>query len=271
MSAFLDNAIESVRVGIDFYLNRPERSAHKHATLLLFHAIELLLKERLNHVHVSLTYRCLDEPITEDTPTVSIEQALIRLQNLGVAVDLDQAAVLQDLQRRRNWIERHAYDRDPDDGAAVSQAVGFIAYFLREFLGMALEDQIDVDLLARVSGLSHDTSREGGPETELFADVTKVNCGDDGPESSARDRVDAWIRENCPNDGTAADGKEDPFPGTVSCPACLKDFVLMKGHPAAPYCFFCQAHIDAACCECCGSTYLRASGPRCACDLRDRT
>jgi hypothetical protein len=48
MSAFLDNAIESVRVGIDFYLNRQERSAHKHATILLLHAIELLLKERLS-------------------------------------------------------------------------------------------------------------------------------------------------------------------------------------------------------------------------------
>ena len=267
MSAFLDNAIESVRVGIDFYLNRPERSAHKHATLLLFHAIELLLKERLSEAHGLLIYAGNDDPITEDAPMVGLQEALDRIRILGLVVDPDQATVLQGLQRRRDWIERHAYDRDPDDGAAVSQAVGFIMYFLREFLDTALEDHIDADLLARVSVLSHDTSREGGPETVLFADVTKVSCGDDGPEGSARDRVDTWIRENYPSDGTAADGKADSFPGTVSCPACLKDFVLMEGHPAAPYCFFCQAHVDAACCEHCGATYSRAHGPSCTCNL----
>ena len=222
-------------------------------------------------MHVSLTYRNLDELITEDAPTVSIEQALIRLQNLGVVVDPDQAAILQDLQRRRNWIERHAYDRDPDDGADVSQAVGFIAYFLREFLDTALEDDIDADLLARVSGLSHDTSREGGRGTERSAHAMRSATDRQYLRSAANRRLDEWIQEAYPHDDTLPWRTPGSSYETEICPVCLEKLLVTGGHPESPYCFLCQTQIDVAYCEHCGATCSRAHGPHCICDLRTRT
>jgi len=243
MRALLDNAIDSLRVGVDFYVNRPEKSAHKHAILLVFHAIELLIKEHLSRVHPALIYRNIDKPITDDSMTVGFDQMLIRLKNLGLELEPDQAPVLRNLQRRRNCIEHHVYDRDPNDGTVVGQSIRFIAYFLHEFLDTTLEDQLGAGLFAR---------------------VTKLVCDYEELKSIAEGQLEKWIKETYPHDDTAEWGTPKSFPGTVDCPVCRQELLVMENHPEAPYCFFCGSQIDdAAQCEHCGVTYLKADGPHC--------
>lgn len=242
MSALLDNAIDSLKVGVDFFVNRPDKSAHKHAILLIFHAIELLIKEHLSRVHPILIYKNIDQPINEDSMTVGFDQMLIRLKNLNVQLEPDQAAVLRNLQRRRNCIEHHVYDRDDNDASIVGQSIRFIAAFLHGFLGTTLGEQLDAD---------------------QFAKVTKLICDYEELKSIADSQLDKWITATYPTNDTAELGSPESFPGTVDCPICREELLVMEDHPEAPYCFFCRSHVDAAECEHCGIIYLPAQGSHC--------
>ena len=248
MSALLDNAIDSLRVGVDFYVNRKERSAHKHAILLVFHAIELMIKEHLSRVHPLLIYKNIDKPITGDSMTVGFNQMLIRLKNLQIELDSDEASVLKNLQRRRNCIEHHIYDREPDDGIVLGQSIRFIAYFLFKFLDTSLQDQLDGDLYGKV--------------TQLICDYEELTSIADG-------QLDKWIKETYPNDDPAEYGTPESFNGTMDCPVCHQEFLVMEDHPKSPYCFFCHSQIDATQCEYCGETYLKADDPHCTNDFYD--
>ncbi|MEI9930409.1 MAG: hypothetical protein WDM89_07605 [Rhizomicrobium sp.] len=57
MSDIYDNAVDSLLIGIDFFLQERSYSSRKHAILTLFHAIELFLKERLYQENPILIYR----------------------------------------------------------------------------------------------------------------------------------------------------------------------------------------------------------------------
>jgi hypothetical protein len=61
-----ENAVDSVKVGMTFYLADRSYSSGKHAILTLFHAIELLVKEYLYRINPILIYRHIDKRIQED-------------------------------------------------------------------------------------------------------------------------------------------------------------------------------------------------------------
>ena len=66
MSEIYANAVDSLRIGIEFFLKVPSYSSRKHAIFTLFHAIELFLKEHLHRTNPILIYRNIDAKITED-------------------------------------------------------------------------------------------------------------------------------------------------------------------------------------------------------------
>ena len=51
ISPIFENAIDSLRIGMEFFQRESSYSSHKHAILTVFHAIELLLKERLHRTN----------------------------------------------------------------------------------------------------------------------------------------------------------------------------------------------------------------------------
>jgi hypothetical protein len=83
MSAIYENAVDSLRIGMEFFLTEKNYSSRKHAILTVFHAIELLLKECLAQTNPILIYKNIDVKITDDAQTVGIREALTRLENLG--------------------------------------------------------------------------------------------------------------------------------------------------------------------------------------------
>jgi hypothetical protein len=78
MSAIYENAIDSLRIGMEFFLKETSYSSRKHAILTVFRAIELLLKERLAQTNPILIYKNIDAKITDDAQTVGIREALTR-------------------------------------------------------------------------------------------------------------------------------------------------------------------------------------------------
>ncbi|MGE4067449.1 MAG: hypothetical protein AB7H88_11790 [Vicinamibacterales bacterium] len=129
-----------------FYLIRDEsETAIKHSILGVYHSIELFLKERLARTHPILIYRNLDKRISDDSPTVGLEEALTRLDNLGQGLSASQGNTLRELQRRRNRIEHHRFDADKEHALVVGQAFHFLLGFLPEHLGVPLRSLIDED------------------------------------------------------------------------------------------------------------------------------
>ena len=84
MSALPTNAIDSLEVGIRTYLEKPYPTSTKHAIRNIFHAVELLLKERLVRAHPLLIYKNIDSTITDNSSTVGLDEMFSRFRNLNI-------------------------------------------------------------------------------------------------------------------------------------------------------------------------------------------
>jgi C4-type Zn-finger protein len=66
-----------------------------------------------------------------------------------------------------------------------------------------------------------------------------------------KDRWPAWNEQD--------EDSPDEFVGTVDCPLCRQTFLVI-GYNDKPFCFHCNASVDAAECENCGTTHLIKDG-----------
>jgi hypothetical protein len=243
MSALFDNAVDSLRVGVQFYLDSESRSTHKHAILTIFHSIELFLKEYLARAHPILIYRDIDKKISEDSQTVGLKEIIARLDNLSLAIPESERKVIENIQRRRNRIEHHRYDQTEEDAAILAESLRFIIFFVEEVLRERLDEHLELGILDRVRQAVFDYRERLG-----LADY----------------RLERWLRETFPAwDPTQADAP-DEFTGTLRCPRCTQDYLVMEGG-APVYCHYCNRAVDAEVCEHCGQTNYR--GVTCPCVL----
>jgi hypothetical protein len=143
MSAIFENAVDSLRIGMEFFLKEETYSSRKHAILTVFHAIELLLKERLARTNPILIFKNIDVKITEDAQTVGIREALTRLENLRLGIPVEEKKVLENIQKVRNRIEHHRYDmKDSEDNNLIAASLKFIMYFVEFELAEKLDGHI---------------------------------------------------------------------------------------------------------------------------------
>lgn len=151
MTAIFDNAIDSLKVGISHYLIRDEHeTADKHAILMIYHSIELFLKEKLAQIHPILIYTNINKAIHDDSPTVGLKELLVRYRNLSIGLSQDEIDTLQDLQSRRNRIEHHKYERSEKDSHTIGMALKFLHEFFPSHFGCTLEDHLDSKMYAQV-------------------------------------------------------------------------------------------------------------------------
>ena len=99
VNAIYENAINSLRIGMEFFLKETSYSSRKHAILTVFHAIELLLKVHLAQTNPILIYKNIDAKVTEDSFTVVVREALTRLENLGLGIPDDEKKTIANIQR----------------------------------------------------------------------------------------------------------------------------------------------------------------------------
>ena len=134
MSEILENALDSLQMGVEHYLDQTLETANKWAILAMFHAIDLLLKERLYREHPLLIYKSIDQPVGDDSLTVGLRETLVRFANLDIAIQDKHHKVLLDLQKRRNRIEHHRFVPDKSHKYVLGEALAFVTYFLQEHL-----------------------------------------------------------------------------------------------------------------------------------------
>jgi hypothetical protein len=237
MSAIFENAVDSLRIGMDFFLKEATYSSRKHAILTLFHVIELLLKERLAQTNPILIYKNIDTKITDDAQTVGVREAIVRLENLGLGLPSYEKKTIEDVQRVRNRIEHHRYDHGAEDDAIIASSLKF---FIEVVLHRKLDAQIDGETLQEITGRIFDYD-----ERRYLAEY----------------RFREWLRTKWPDLKEEEDAPEE-FRGLHDCPECSQDWLVIGWHDK-PFCFYCNSTIDAGECENCGRTFLVKDGCDC--------
>jgi hypothetical protein len=242
VSEIYDNAVDSLRIGMEFFLKETNYSSRKHAILTVFHAIELLLKEQLSRTNQILIYKNIDAKITENAPTVGLRESLARLENLGLGIPKEEKETIENIQRIRNRIEHHRYvHKEAEDDAIIASSLKFILYFVEMVLQTKLEDHIDGEILRNINSRVLEYSERRG-----LADF----------------RFEEWCRKMWPEWDQDVDDVPPEFPGTDYCPECRQAYLII-GYHDKPVCFFCNTTIDAANCEECGETFLMPRGCGC--------
>jgi hypothetical protein len=221
MNEILDNALDSLRMGLRHYLDPRLENRDKWAILELFHAIELLLKERLYQEDPSLIYRASEKPVSDDSRTVGLEEALERLAAIGLDVPDEYIAILRDLRRRRNRIEHHRFVPASSHRRVLGEALKFIGYFLEDELGEDLKDHLAHDLFHKAK--------------ELIVDYDVLVRRAESAMEAVRGRFDP--KERCLLD-------------TGTCPDCGNRTVLV-GADDEPRCYFCDERVSVRQCQYC--------------------
>lgn len=241
MSDIYSNAVDSFRIGVEYFLKTPTYSSRKHAILTIFHAIELLLKEQLHRTNPLLIYKNIDGKINEDSQTVGIREALTRLENLGQALPKEPKAVIERIQKRRNRIEHHRYDHQKEDEAIISESLQFIFFYVDGVLRERLENDVPPETLREIQGLIYE--RQDRAWIAMF-------------------RLEMWMRETWPDWVDEAMDHPNEFDGTLDCPICRQTNLVVGYHPT-PFCFYCNTSVEAVECEDCGRTHL--ANDECGC------
>lgn len=232
MSNIFENAIDSLNIGIRYFLYGEFETAHKHAILNVFHSIELFLKEKLSKIHPILIFKKIDKPINDDSITVGLNEMIIRLKNLGIELDPKQEAVLKELQRRRNRIEHHKFIPDDSHYYILGKALKFIYYFVPEHLSCNLDEHLDED---------------------IFTQVRKVILDYDERLSDAKMKVQEILKKHEENSALGVIH-------TCTCPEC-RNHTVVEDSDKGDFCFFCYEEIDISSedlqqCGCCSNYYL---------------
>lgn len=227
MSDIFENALDSVRMGLRHYQDEDLGTRDKWAILELFHAIELLVKERLRREHRLLIYRNIDKPLSDDSTTVGLRECLGRFVNLKVEIPGEYVDILLDLQRRRNRIEHHRFVPDTSHRTVLGEALKFIHYFLAEHLDENLEDHLP---------------------SEAFEKVKELILGYDELVRRAVNALESERARHAPKDRLMME--------VGTCPECGNRTVLV-GAGDDNFCYFCADAVVVRQCQVC-TEYLPA-------------
>ena len=241
MRDIYDNAVDSLKVGMQHFLGEAGFSSRKHAILTLFHCIELLLKEYLYRINPILTYRNIDKKISEDSPTAGVSELLMRLENLQLSLPEEEVSIIQKMQRKRNRIEHHRYVEEIDDKKTIAESLKFILFFAEHVLGERLENDIDAPLLRNIQNLVLEYN-----ELRSLADY----------------RLEKWMKETWPDWNAEETDSPEDFEGTLDCPECRQSYLVITD-VEVPQCFWCNTKVSAAECEDCGMTYRKDDEHHC--------
>lgn len=234
MNALYANAIDSLRIGCAHTVGDPEPAQRKQAILTIFHAIELLLKERLYREHPLLIYKDLNAKIRADSFTVGVKDALTRLESIGITIPKAPRDVIEKLQGRRNRIEHHRYDEEEQDHQTISECIAFSFFFIEAIL----EENIHKDFGA-----------------DLMRDIQSVVFSHDEQRWAAMFRLEKWLKKTWPEWDPLESDMPEQFEGTLDCPVCRQEYLSICEH-REPFCFYCNTTVDAVQCAECGFTYI---------------
>lgn len=235
----LDNALDSLRVGIDFYLNETLETAHKHSILNVFHAIELLLKEKVRRSSPLLIYKNTTKKIDQDSMTVGFDEVLIILDNLGITLSKEDKQHLMDLKGKRNDIVHFEYHQSDTDADTLGVALKFIKTFLEIHLNVNLKDIISPEIYSNIEEIVDAFEERYDRAINEAQDIVRAKTKDDLADMRTLAMCPECSTETLPCVGES----------TVTCTLCKGEFEV----ESCDYCGNYSADLDSdyGMCESC--------------------
>ena len=242
MSAIFDNALDSLRIGFEFFERERSYSSRKHAILTIFHAVELFFKEALARNNPILIYKNIDVRIADNSLTVGLREILVRFENIGIKLPEEQKKAVERIQKIRNRIEHHRYEHDEqEDDLIIAEALKVVLFFNEFVLDTRLGDIVGAELFDRMQRRVLEYNERDG---------------------LANHRIDQWMKAQWPAWHEETEDMPEEFGGTLDCPVCRQSY-LVVGYHEKPFCFHCNTSIDGDVCEECGFTFLLKDGCYC--------
>jgi hypothetical protein len=142
----LENAIDSFQQGIIFaFKDRPTQSDLKLSVLLIAQSVELLLKERLKREHWSLIFSKVDQAGNLNAHTVTIDEAIKRLDQIAhVKLDDDERDTISLFADIRNRIQHYEIEITFEEVLGKAHAaIAFITRFLKDEFEDDIREYLD--------------------------------------------------------------------------------------------------------------------------------
>lgn len=233
----LENAIDSLKQGIGFALkDDPTQSELKLSVLLIAQSVELLLKERLKREHWSLIFSKVEQAGNLNAHTVSIEEAIKRLEQIAhVKLDQEERDTILLFSDIRNRIQHYEIEITFEEviGKAHS-AIAFITRFLKD------EFQSDIR-----EHLSKEEAQKLVEIDEALEDLQEL----------ALQNIEKIRKENEPR--RPKDQMDWRFE-VISCPHCWQDYYVFSPDSDISECQLCGYEGGFVECARCG--YMAPSG-----------
>jgi hypothetical protein len=236
--SLLDNALDSLMQGVEYALDHKENpSKLKVAILLVAQAVELVLKERLKREHWSLIFRKVEQAGNDDAHTVTIDEAVKRLEQIaGVRLNGRDSDTIDNLRKTRNRIQHYKIELSFEQALGqISAAIGFLIRFLHAELGIDIKDISDGQSYQRL--LEVEETLQG--LREVAQARVKAVRGEHEPIRSS-DRA-AWFFE------------------VIECPACWEEFYVFSPDSRLSECQLCGYEGGFVECDRCGQVFPSGS------------
>lgn len=217
-----DNAIDSLEMGIDFYLNEKLKNAHKHAILNVFHSIELLLKEKLLKINQVFIYQEANvRLVTSKSKTIGFSDILPRYKKLEIELSSEHRQIISELQLKRNHIIHFEFIPDKEkDFIILGKSLKFIKEFLEEHLDLRLKDVISAELYTQIEEIVFPFEERYLKAMEEAKERTRGICKDD--------LIDPKEAIECPDCGTETLVCGDSEDGDGECTLCEEHFTVTR-------------------------------------------
>jgi hypothetical protein len=143
----LANALDSLHHAIDHVApmgDEPGAKDYKQAILAVAHAVELLLKERLQREHPALIWRNVEKYPSLDAQTVSVDEAIARLESIcRVKISDDDRSAIKSSKLLRNSIQHFRF-RMTEKAArkSIGKMLAFILDFSDQALGYSIREEL---------------------------------------------------------------------------------------------------------------------------------
>jgi hypothetical protein len=184
-----ENGLDSLAHAVDHYLSEQPANYLKYVVLHTVHAVELLLKARLEAIDPDLVLREPNKrPVTDDSITLGFDRLVVTLRTQGVPLDPQDVCDLSALRRFRNRIEHRRMRANRSEVENfVGQAIRFLDRFTRDELHLNLRDQFDavtydtlIELLHGFEEASNRAMQEMnqflGPDWEHIVFTEAIEC-----------------------------------------------------------------------------------------------
>lgn len=213
----MHNGLDFIQSGVRYFLHdEPDPISHKYAILHLFSGLVLLLKERLKREHHTLIFKDVKEAAKPSAKTIDFDEVVSRLEACaGVTFDDKAKKTLRTAQGIRNLIEHYEVTIDVRQAQAIIGDISELAcLFMRDELGVRLEDHVEVEVWDRMQELQKIAARLKEEEiAEWKRRVAKYSALSDEELDELADLEPYHPKHN-------------PDPDTLlECPECLEETV----------------------------------------------